>query len=68
MMMNETMDGVGSMMWGTGWAGLLIAVLVVLGVAALAKYLLFNKRPTDEEKRSCRIISERFFPSVSTTP
>jgi len=45
MMMNETMDGVGSMMWGTGWAGLLIAVLVVLGVAALAKYLLFNKRP-----------------------
>ena len=44
-MMNETMDGVGSMMWGTGWVGLLIAVLVVLGVAALAKYLLFNKRP-----------------------
>ena len=43
-MMNGSMDGVSSMMWGTGWAGLLITVVVVLGIAALAKYLLFNKR------------------------
>jgi hypothetical protein len=32
-----------SMMWGMGWHGVLILVLVVLGVAALAKYLL-NRR------------------------
>ena len=42
--MNGTMDGGGSMMWGMGWGGLLIVVLVVLGVAALAKYVFFNKR------------------------
>jgi hypothetical protein len=45
MMMNGIMDGSGSMMWGMGWGGLLVIVLVVLGVAALAKYLFFNKRP-----------------------
>ena len=41
--MNGMMNG-GSMMWGMGLAGLLILVLVVLGVAALLKYLFFNKR------------------------
>jgi len=41
-MMNQ-IDG-SSMMWGMGLGGLLILVLVVLGVAALAKYLFFNKR------------------------
>jgi mevalonate pyrophosphate decarboxylase len=41
--MNEMMDG-GAMMWGTGWWGLLILVLVVLAVGALAKYLFFDKR------------------------
>ncbi len=40
--MSGIMDGTGSMMWGMGWSGLLILVLVVLGVAALAKYLFFN--------------------------
>lgn len=40
--MNGTMDG-GSMMWGMGWSGLLVVVLVVFGVAALAKYIFFNK-------------------------
>lgn len=34
----------GSMMWGMGWGGLLFAALVILGVAALAKYLFFDKR------------------------
>ncbi len=43
MMMNGMMDG-GSMMWGMGLGGLLILVLVILGIAALAKYLFFNKR------------------------
>ncbi len=39
------MDGSGSFMWGMGWGGgLLVAVLVVLGVAALAKYVFFNNR------------------------
>ncbi len=38
-------DGSGSLMWGMGWGGLLVVVLVVLGVAALAKYLFVtNKR------------------------
>jgi len=32
------------MMWGMGWGGLIVTVLVILGVAALAKYLLFNKK------------------------
>ncbi len=42
-MTNGTIDG-GSMMWGMGWGGLLVVVFVVLGVAALVKYLFFNKR------------------------
>lgn len=42
-MMNEIM-GSGPMMWDMGWGGLLISGLLVFGVAALAKYLFFNKR------------------------
>lgn len=41
--MNGIMDGSGSM-WGMGWGRLLIIVLVVLGIAALAKYLFFDNR------------------------
>jgi hypothetical protein len=43
-MMNEVMNGGGSMMWGMGWGGLLAVVLVVLSVAALSKYLFFSNR------------------------
>jgi hypothetical protein len=43
-MMNGIIDGTGSMMWGMGWSGLLILVIVVLGIAALAKYLFFTDR------------------------
>ena len=43
-MMNGTMYGSDTMMWGMGWGGLLAVVLVVLGSAALAKYLFFDKR------------------------
>ena len=43
-MMNGMVDGSGSMMWGMGWGGLLVVALVILGVAALAKYLFFDKR------------------------
>ncbi len=34
----------GMMMWGMGLGGVLILALVVLGIAALAKYLFFQKR------------------------
>ena len=51
-MMNQAVDGGGSGMWGMGWeggwgmgsGGVLITVLVVLGVAVLAKYMFFDKR------------------------
>ena len=38
------MEGMGGMMWGMGLFWLLILVLVVLGVAALAKYVFSRKR------------------------
>lgn len=41
--MNEMMDS-GAMMWGTGWWGVLILVLVVFAVGVLTKYLLIAKR------------------------
>ena len=31
-----------NMMWGMGLGGVLIALLVILGIAALIKYLFFN--------------------------
>lgn len=42
-MMNGMMDG-GSMMWGMGLIWLLVILVLVLGVAALVKYLFFDKR------------------------
>ena len=42
--MHGIVSGGGSMMWGTGWGGLIVVVLAVLGVAALAKYLFFRKK------------------------
>jgi hypothetical protein len=39
--MHEMMSGgMGGMMWGMGLVGLLVLVLVVLGIAALVKFLL----------------------------
>lgn len=43
MSMNGMMEG-GAMMWGMGLIGLLLVLLVVLGIAALVKYLFFDKR------------------------
>jgi hypothetical protein len=40
--MNQGMNGY-SMMWGMGFGGLLFAVIVILIVAALVKYVFFNK-------------------------
>jgi hypothetical protein len=31
----------GDMMWGMGLVGLIVLVLIVLGIAALVKYLFF---------------------------
>jgi hypothetical protein len=38
-MMQNAMDMGGGMMWGMGLVGLLVIVLLVLGIAALIKYL-----------------------------
>ncbi len=43
-MMNEVMNGGGSMMWGMGWGELLAGVLVILSITALTKYLFFDNR------------------------
>jgi hypothetical protein len=44
-MMNEMMACCGgAMMWGMGLVGLLVILLLVLGVAALVKYLLFSRK------------------------
>lgn len=42
-MMGGMMDG-GPIMWGMSLFWLLLLVLLVLGVAALVKYLFFDKR------------------------
>ena len=42
--MMGTWDGSGPMMWGMGWGGLLWVILMVLVIAALAKYLLSSTK------------------------
>lgn len=39
---NGMMDGMGTMMWGMGLGGLLIAIVLVLAAGALVKYLFFS--------------------------
>jgi hypothetical protein len=42
-LMHDMMSGgMGGMMWGMGLFGLLVLALIVLGVAALVKYLFFS--------------------------
>lgn len=41
--MHEMMSGP-ALMWGMGIVGLLVVILVVLGIAALAKYLASHRR------------------------
>jgi Na+-transporting methylmalonyl-CoA/oxaloacetate decarboxylase gamma subunit len=43
--MGAMMEGMGGMMWGMGLFGLLVLVLLVLGIAALVKYLFRDRRP-----------------------
>lgn len=40
-MMHDMMNG-GAMMWGMGIFWLIVAVALVLGIAALVKYLFFR--------------------------
>jgi hypothetical protein len=40
-MMNDMMGG--GMMWGMGLIWLLVAIVLILGIAALVKYLFFAK-------------------------
>lgn len=42
MMEGMSSSGHGAMMLGMSFAGLLVIVVVVLGIAALAKYLFFS--------------------------
>jgi hypothetical protein len=42
--MQWMMDGHGPMMWGMPVVGLLVVVVLLLGAAALAKYLFFSNR------------------------
>ncbi len=42
-MMNHTMGG--GMMWGMGLLWLLVVIVLVLGAAALVKYLFFSGKP-----------------------
>jgi len=48
-MMDQMMGG--GMMWGMGLIGLLVVIVLLLGAAALVKYLFFSK------KRACGRVS-----------
>jgi len=41
-MMNNMMDMMGPMGWGMAFLWLLVLALVILGIAALAKYVFFK--------------------------
>jgi hypothetical protein len=42
MQWNEMMEGMGGMMWAMGLVWLLVVLVLVLGAAALVKYLFFD--------------------------
>ncbi len=42
--MGTMMDAMGGMTWGMGLFGLLVLVLLVLGIAALVKYVFGGRR------------------------
>lgn len=41
---SEMFDCMGGMMWGMGILGVLVTILLILGIAALVKYLFAGKR------------------------
>lgn len=40
----------GGMMWGMGFFWILLVLLILLGIAALAKYLFFTRRDGDNSR------------------
>ena len=42
--MEQTMNGMEGMGWGMGLMGLLVLILLVLGIAALSKYLMSGNK------------------------
>ena len=42
--MEQTMNGMEGMGWGMGLIGLLVLILLVLGIAALSKYLMLGNK------------------------
>ena len=42
-MMQDMMNSMGGMMWGMGLVWLLVILVLILGIAALAKYLFTRK-------------------------
>jgi len=42
MQWNDMMEGIGGMMWAMGFVWLLAVLVLVLGVAAVVKYLFFS--------------------------
>jgi hypothetical protein len=40
--MHDMMNSMDGMMWGMGFVGLLVAIVLVLAAAALIKYLFFR--------------------------
>jgi len=41
-MMNDTTNMMGGMGWGMTLGGVLVLLLLILGIAALAKYVIFK--------------------------
>ena len=48
--MDQMMEGSGTMMWGMGLFWLLALVFLVLGIAALVKYLFFRHPGTRDDR------------------
>jgi hypothetical protein len=55
-MMNDMMNMMGAMHWGMGLIGLLILLLLILGIAALVKYLFAPKGPTGVLNQDARLL------------
>ena len=47
---NGMMEGMSGLMWGMGFYGLFLLVVVILLVAALVKYLFFDKKESKSDE------------------
>jgi hypothetical protein len=50
MQWNDTMEGMGGMMWAMGVVWLLVVLVLVLAAAALIKYLFFSSSKGKDER------------------